>query len=110
MKLLLDENLSHRIIPALKQVFPDSSQVSLLELNEANDHEIWNYAKMEGFAIVTQDADFHELSLLIENPPLIIWLRCGNQPKSVVLKKILDHQPEIEQAALDNDIWCIEIY
>lgn len=49
MKLLLDENLSHRIIPVLKQAYPDSSQVSLLELNKADDHEIWDYAKIEGF-------------------------------------------------------------
>jgi len=110
MKLLLDENLSRRMINDLQSAYPDSSQVAQLGLSEANDREIWEYAKKEGFAIVTQDADFHERSLLMKEPPLIIWLRCGNQPRSIILKKLLDHQPQILEAALDENIWCIEIY
>ena len=70
MKLLLDENLSRRIIPTLQVAFPESSQVALLDLNSSTDLEIWKYAKKENYAIVTQDADFHELSLLSEGPHL----------------------------------------
>ncbi len=110
MKLLLDENLSRRIIPTLLTAYPGSTQVALLELNEAHDLEIWKYAKNEGYAIVTQDADFHEQSVLTKGPPLIIWLRCGNQPRSVILKKLLDYKIQNEEAALDNNIWCLEIY
>ena len=40
MKLLLDENLSRRIVPFLQADFPDSSQVTLLNLEGANDSEI----------------------------------------------------------------------
>ena len=110
MKLLLDENLSRRIIPELQLIYPESSQVALLNLNSASDREIWEYAKKEEFAIVTQDADFHELSLLTEGPPLVIWLRCGNQPKNTLLDKLLTHQDQIEESSQDKDIWCIEIY
>ena len=39
MKLLLDENLSRRIVPALQDVYPDSSQIALLGLNEASDKD-----------------------------------------------------------------------
>jgi predicted nuclease of predicted toxin-antitoxin system len=50
MKLLLDENLSRRIVPFLQTIFPGSSQVALLGLawlglEGANDSEIWQYAK-----------------------------------------------------------------
>ncbi len=110
MKLLLDENISRRIIPVLQSSYPGSSQVALLELNSANDIEIWKYAKKENYAIVTQDADFHELSLLTDGSPLVIWLRCGNQPKNIILEKLLGHQLQIEEAEHDHDIWCIEIY
>lgn len=110
MKLLLDENLSRRIIPDLQDLYPESSQVSILGLNEASDLEIWQYAKKEKYAIVTQDADFHELSLLSEGRPLVIWLRCGNQPKKILLEKLLTSQEQIEDARKDKDIWCIEIY
>jgi len=47
MKLLLDENLSRRIVPALQTVFPDSTQIALLNLNEADDRKTWEYAKQE---------------------------------------------------------------
>ncbi len=110
MKLLLDENISRRIIPALQESYPGSSQVALLELNSVSDLDIWKYAKEEGYAIVTQDADFHELSLLADEPPLVIWLRCGNQPKNIILEKLLSHQSQIEEAEHDLDIWCVEIY
>ncbi len=110
MKLLLDENLSRRIIPALQSTYPDSSQVALLNLNKTNDIDIWEYAKKEGYAIVTQDADFHEYSLLTDGPPLVIWLRCGNQPKNIVLDKLLNYQTNILEAEQDDNIWCVEIY
>ena len=92
MKLLLDENLSRRIIPSLQDVFPDSTQVALLNLNEADDREIWEYAKLKDYIIVTQDADFHEQSMLLGGPPLVVWLRCGNQPKNVILEKLTKQQ------------------
>ena len=64
MKLLLDENLSRRIIPFLQSAYPESSQVTLLGMETATDDEIWRYAKNNGFVIVTRDSDFHERSLI----------------------------------------------
>ena len=110
MKLLLDQNLSHRLVPALIETYPDSSHVSSLNMGEASDLEIWRYAKQEGFSIVTLDADFHEYSLLYEGPPLIIWLKCGNQPRATILEKLLNSRGSIEQVASDTDTWCVEVY
>lgn len=110
MKLLLDQNLSYRIVQSLEAAYPDSTQVSLLGMGEATDKAIWDYAQQQGYAIVTLDADFHEYSLLLSGPPLIIWLKCGNQPKRVILDKLLNSREGIEQAQADSDIWCVEIY
>ena len=110
MKLLLDENLSRRIVPALQDVYPDSSQIALLGLNEASDKDIWDYAREENYSIVTQDADFHELSLLAQGLPLVIWLRCGNKDKETILGKLIVNQQQIEDAYQNDEIWCIEIY
>lgn len=44
MKLLLDENLSRRIVPFLEAYYPASTQVACLE--RAVDHEIWQFAKI----------------------------------------------------------------
>lgn len=110
MKLLLDQNLSHRLVSSLQAYFPESTQVRFLGMDGAVDKEIWDYAQKNSYAIVTLDADFHEYSLLWNGPPLIIWLKFGNQPKKVVLEKLLSNRNAIEQAGEDKNIWCLEIY
>ena len=40
MKLLLDQNLSHRLVKALSEAYPDSTQVSLLGMGDATDKAI----------------------------------------------------------------------
>lgn len=41
MKLLLDENLSRRLVPFLQHDYPDSAQVVLLGLESASDIVVW---------------------------------------------------------------------
>ena len=64
MKLLLDENLSRRLVPFLQHDYPDSSQVVLLGIESATDKEVRKKAKDDGYVIITRDADFQELSLV----------------------------------------------
>lgn len=111
MKLLLDQNISRRIVPSLSEVFPESTHVAYLEMSEqTTDKDIWQYALDCDYAIVTLDADFHELALLYGAPPLVIWLKCGNQRKEAILDKIMNAKTNIEQAGLNPEIWCLEIY
>ena len=109
MKLLLDENLSRRIIPFLQSAFPGSSQVALLGLETATDDEIWRYAQKNGFVIVTRDSDFYERSLIEGHPPQIIWLKIPNGPKTIILDILLGHRAEIELALLQENLACVEI-
>lgn len=53
MTLLFDQNLSHRLLAALEDLFPGSLHVRLLGLAEADDATIWDYAKTHGLIIVT---------------------------------------------------------
>ncbi|MGF1617818.1 MAG: DUF5615 family PIN-like protein [Acidimicrobiia bacterium] len=78
MKLLLDANISRRLIPRISGTFPDSSHVALLGLGDATDDEIWRYALDQGFAIVSKDEDFHQRALVSGPPPKVIWVRLGN--------------------------------
>ncbi len=89
MKLLLDQNLSRRLLPQLTIPFPGSNQVAALGLDRANDAEIWAIARKEGFAIVTKDADFVELSLMKGFPPKVIWLNLGNVTNAALLARML---------------------
>ncbi len=78
MKLLFDQNLSHRLPRRLADLFPDSDHVRPLSLDQSPDDRIWEFAKANGFCIVTQDSDFAERSRLFGAPPKVVWLRCGN--------------------------------
>ena len=59
MKLLLDENISRRIVPFIQNSYPLSTQVSLIGLDQADDKTIRQYAIDNDFVIVTKDADFY---------------------------------------------------
>ena len=66
MKLLLDENLSDRIIPKITDLYPNSEHVKILGLTNTDDAIIWEYAKLNDFVIVSKDSDFHQRGLLYD--------------------------------------------
>lgn len=78
MKLLLDQNLSRRILPAIAEEFPDSAHVVHLGMDQDDDLDIWNYAHDHGFVIVSKDKDFLHRSVLKGHPPKIIHITIGN--------------------------------
>ena len=109
MKLLLDENLSKRLVPFLQAHYPDTSQVVLLGLEQASDREIWQYAKQHDYVIVTKDSDYQDLSELYGSPPQVILLMLGNSDKARLLKVLIDSKEDIQQLLASPDIGCIEI-
>ena len=56
MKLLFDQNLSFKLVQSIADAFPESNQVGLLGLAEADDRDVWDHAKTNGFTIVSQAA------------------------------------------------------
>ena len=91
MKLLLDENLSDRIIHRIIDLYPHSEHVKTLGLINTDDVVIWEYAKTNGFVIVSKDSDFHQRSLLYGHPPKFIYLRIGNCPTSNIIQILRDN-------------------
>ena len=71
MKLLLDENLSVRIISRVADLFPDSTHVKAVGLREADDFVVWEWAKKHEFTIVSKDTDFHQRA--------IVWFWCNSR-------------------------------
>jgi predicted nuclease of predicted toxin-antitoxin system len=69
MRLLLDQNLSYRLVNSLQNAYPGTSQCYLLGLDKSDDYSIWQYAKDNDFVIVTKDSNFHELSLIYDSLP-----------------------------------------
>lgn len=69
MKLLLDQNLSRKLVARLGDLYPDSAHVAELGLDRASDREVWEFARDHGFILVSKDSDMVELSLLGGAPP-----------------------------------------
>ena len=65
MKLLFDQNLSPRLTLSLADIFPDSAHIRDVGMKDATDTIIWEYAKKNGFVIVSKDSDFQARSLLL---------------------------------------------
>ena len=78
MKLLVDENLPPRLAGDLADLFPESVHVNFIGLGSTPDTLIWDYAKEHGFAFMTKDKDFANLSLAWGAPPKVILLLIGN--------------------------------
>lgn len=97
MKLLLDENLSDRIVSRITDLYPDSEHVKTLALTNTDDGIIWEYAKANGFGIVSKDSDFHQRSLLYGHPPKFVFLRIGNSPTSKIVQILRDNFDTIRQ-------------
>lgn len=110
MKLLFDQNLSSKLCRQLIDVFPGSNQVRLLGLAEADDREIWLYAKANDFVLVSQEADFADMATLYGPPPKVIWLRCGNQPTEAIERRLRGHVEAIVDFVQNDTAACWEIY
>ena len=101
MRLLFDQNLSHRLVERLGDIYPGSMHVRGLGLASASDIDVWEYARIHGFAIVSKDSDFHQRSLLDGFPPKVIWVQRGNCPTAEI--EALLRLRKAELAAFDVD-------
>ncbi|MFB6276771.1 MAG: DUF5615 family PIN-like protein [Halothece sp.] len=97
MKLLLDENLSDRIITRIIDLYPNSAHVKTLGLNNTDDEVIWEYAKANEFVIVSKDSDFYQRGLVYGHPPKFIYLRIGNSATSKIVQILRDQFDTITQ-------------
>ena len=78
MRLLLDENLSDKIVARITDLFPDCTHVKSVELTRADDAVIADWAKQHGFSVISKDTDFYQRSVALGSPPKFIWLRVRN--------------------------------
>ena len=102
MKLLLDENLSDKIIPLILDLYPGSSHVKARNLLRSEDSLIWSFARDNDFAIVSKDSDFHQRSLVYGAPPKLIFLRVGNRPTALVTQVLRSEFPLISEFLRDR--------
>jgi predicted nuclease of predicted toxin-antitoxin system len=101
VKLLFDENISHKLARALMDLFPDSVHPRNIGLKSRDDRAIWDYARDHDFIIVSKDSDFYQRSLLYGHPPKIIWIRRGNCSTKTIEIILRNHYDDIK--SFDSD-------
>ncbi|MBX3721296.1 MAG: DUF5615 family PIN-like protein [Turneriella sp.] len=110
MKLLLDANLSWRLIKFLQDLDHNIEHVKSVVLpTPASDEKIWDYARNNGFTIVTKDHDFIRLSETRGSPPPVVIIGRQNMPWRFYGELIREKLPEIEKAIFDEKIALVEI-
>jgi predicted nuclease of predicted toxin-antitoxin system len=102
MKLLLDQNISFRLVAKLDPMFPGSKHIKDFDLTGDNDQEIWDLAAKQDFAIVSKDSDFQSRSLLYGHPPKVIQLRVGNCSTTHIFDVLTKKQDAIKQFLEDS--------
>ena len=110
MRLLFDQNLSPRLVNRLADLYPGSSHVYLLGIDRADDKEVWDYAKREGYLIVTKDADFNDLCLLLGFPPNVVWIRRGNCKVADIEAMLRNHYSNVDALAKDSENGVIALF
>jgi len=95
MKLLFDENLSPKLPRLIESQFPGSVHVRDCGLKGRPDQDVWEYARANGFTIVSKDGDFYQRSLLLGAPPKLVWLGLGNCTQNQLLNLLLKHEKDI---------------
>jgi predicted nuclease of predicted toxin-antitoxin system len=95
MKLPFDENLSPFLASQLADLYPGSLHVRDCGLKRGSDLGVWEYARENGFTIVSKDSDFDYIRLKPGHGAKVIWVRLGNCPTSTVADLLRTQSPVI---------------
>jgi predicted nuclease of predicted toxin-antitoxin system len=102
VRLLLDQNLSYRLVRSLSDVFPNSLHVHDVGLARADDDAVWAYALDHDLIIVSKDSDFRQRSFLQGAPPKVVWIRRGNCSTQEIDGLLRVHQNDLLAFANDE--------
>lgn len=109
MKLLLDQNISYKLLKPLSKLYTDVVQISRLGMGQTSDSMVWQYALTHDYAIVTFDAYFAERNALTGYPIKVIWLRCIDNSTENVLRLLTENNELIRNFNEDNNKNCLEL-
>ena len=76
MKLLFDESLSPRLVPLLRDLFPESESALRNGLARIGDRRILEYAAAHDFVLVSTDSDFERLLKQFPGVKVVILRSC----------------------------------
>jgi len=102
LKALIDQNLSFRLVEVLLPRFPESCHVRDVGLAGENDGRIWQFAKHEGFIIITKDNDFLARALVRGHPPQVVQVCLGNVSTRRIAEVLRARADDIQRFVTEN--------
>lgn len=98
MKLLLDANLSPRLVPMLASAGYEAAHVDSEGLLGASDAAIFDHAGERELVVVTADSDF----------PMLLALRRTSNPSVIHLRDVAELTPDAHGALLIANLPAIQ--
>jgi predicted nuclease of predicted toxin-antitoxin system len=109
VNLLLDENLSPRLLPRLASLFPVLRHVRDIGLKQASDETIWEWAKKNSYTIVTTDADFAAINNRRGWPPKVIRIEECDHPLRIIEELLRRNAVRISEFDKDPNVGLLAI-
>ena len=110
MKLLLDANISAKMVTKLKANFRDCLHADDIGLPmPVKDKEIWKYALLNNCMIVTNDKDFLNFSNDNSLFPKVILVRTVNQSTVYLCGLIIKHIDNLSALLNSNEYAFLDI-
>ena len=109
MKLLLDQNLSYKLIKPLSKIYEEVAQIGRVGMGQTSDSMIWQHALTHDYTIVSFDAYFAEKNALTGYPIKIIWLKCQNTSTEHILNIFTDNYDIISEFHQSKNKFCLEL-
>jgi predicted nuclease of predicted toxin-antitoxin system len=104
LKYLIDANLPYRFSLWHAETYIHQFDIQF----DAEDFEIWQYAKERNLTIITKDADFSERISLATPPPRVIHLRTGNMNMRDFHQFVTSIWSEVEE--LSNEYKLVVVF
>ncbi|RSK29783.1 DUF5615 family PIN-like protein [Hymenobacter metallilatus] len=97
MRLLLDENISWRLVAYLRPYCAEVIHVRDIGLDNSSDTTIWRYARQQGYDVLTKDEDFLRLVLAEGFPPRVVAVQNAQVPVAKLAEFLLARLPQLRE-------------
>lgn len=108
-RFLVDNQLPAALAVWLRSKGCSADHVFDLGLAQSSDDIIWRRAAAEGAVILTKDEDFAQMTVLLPESVVVVWLRVGNCRTAALLDSMERLWPRIVEQ-LDLGSRLVEVY
>ena len=103
MKYLIDNQLPPALAQHLRANGLESMHVADVALDQETDRQIWQFAAVNGYVIVSKDDDFLLLAGADPKGPPFVWVRLGNCRNASLLAAFDRILPSLIQSLADGE-------